>query len=215
MTFSIQTGISQTSGCRLSDTNVLYLFRFSSYLHDIYQISFTSWLWLFLCSCVAHCCTAWLYHYQNFPFGPPRIKNCINQKFIHLKMEAFGCPVEADVGALGQGHVRVQLIGQQSYGDTVKYQWWAWWLPREHTYQMALWATLLHRCSSKESHMVLSFSTSHCFSRLGCCGKHHDGEKMSIRDGSWLALDMGILSLGSWDDKAAVWRHSVEAIFHL
>ena len=39
----------------------------------------------------------------------------------HLKMKVCARPEEPDGGVLGQGHVRVQLYGQQSYGEAVNY----------------------------------------------------------------------------------------------
>lgn len=39
----------------------------------------------------------------------------------YLKMEVCTKPEEPDGGALGQGHVRVQFHGRQSYGEAVNY----------------------------------------------------------------------------------------------
>lgn len=62
-------------------------------------------------------------------------------------------------------------------------------------FEISLTPKRMQLLQERNHKVVLGLSRSHCFSRLGCCGQHCDGEKMSFRDGSWLELDIGILSL--------------------
>lgn len=179
--------------------------------------------------CVAPCGTASLCHYRISCLGHPDTKNATDKKHpSNLRMSVAYIMQSQNVvtskwknvadllNQMVESKARVMLgftsmDMQKLWNTSVR----IWWFPREHSYHMAPQVRLLHRCMSKKPQVVLQLSASHCLCRLDHTGQQCDGEKMYFRDESWLELDIGIASLGNWDDKAAVWRHSVEAIFHL
>lgn len=101
------TGVPQTSGCKLSDINLLYLFRF--FLLSPW-ITESLWELTHLFFQIGH-------GYLCRPVWPSVVQKSSTSHQM-MKMKAWGWPVEADGGELGQGHVRVHF---HRHGKAVKY----------------------------------------------------------------------------------------------